>query len=67
MFISPLGGGYQLITQPVNGNNGEVLQLLGATPVPEPHALMLQGVGILALAGLARLRRRSLQRRERSY
>jgi hypothetical protein len=62
-----LDGGYQLITQSVNGNNGEVLELLGATPVPEPHALILQGVGILALAGLGRLRRRGVQRRERSY
>ncbi len=62
-FESPLDGGYQLITQPVNGVGGQVLGMLGSTPVPEPHALLLQGVGVAALAGLARLRRRSEQRR----
>ena len=59
-------GAYLIQDKTVNGNDGEVLQLLGASPVPEPHALMLQGVGVLALAGLARLRRRSQQRRARS-
>ena len=55
---SPLGGGYQLITMPTNGVEGEVLEILSATPVPEPHLLLLQGVGVFAIAGLARLRRR---------
>jgi hypothetical protein len=63
VFESPLDGGYQLITQTVDGEGGGALALLGATPVPEPHALMLHGVGVVALAGLARLRRRSEQRR----
>ncbi len=60
---SPLGGGYQLITMPTNSVEGAVLKTLRATPVPEPHLLILQGVGVLAVAGLGYFRRR---RRERS-
>jgi hypothetical protein len=59
----PLGGGFNLISMPMESVEGEVLQILGATPVPEPHLLILQGVGVLALAGLGRLRRK---RREQS-
>jgi hypothetical protein len=66
VFETPLDGGYQLITQPEGeGGGGGALAQLGVTPVPEPHALILQGVGVLALAGLARLRRRTEQRRRR--
>jgi len=53
---SPLGGGYQLISMPPNAPNGEPLKILEA--VPEPHALLLQGIGVLAVAGLGRLRRK---------
>jgi len=55
---SPLGGGYQLITMPTNAVDGDVLEILQATPVPEPHLLLLQGIGVFAVAGLARLRRK---------
>ena len=65
VFVAPFDGGYQLISQSPVSEAGLELELLGATPVPEPHALMLQGVGVLALAGLGRLRRRGLQRRAR--
>jgi len=59
---SPLSGGYQLITMPANGSNGAVLKKLRATPVPEPHLLILQGVGVLAVVGLGRFRRRRSER-----
>ena len=56
---SSLSGGYQLITMPpTHSVGGAVLKTLRATPVPEPHLLLLQGVGVLAVAGLGRLRRR---------
>ncbi len=61
----PYEGGYQLISQSPVSEEGFELELLGATPVPEPHALLLQGIGVLALAGLGRLRTRSLRRRAR--
>jgi hypothetical protein len=35
-----------------------VLKTLQAIPVPEPHPLILQGVEVLAVAGLGRLRRK---------
>jgi hypothetical protein len=53
---SQLSGGYNLISMPPNAVAGEPLKVLEA--VPEPHALLLQGVGVLAVAGLGRLRRR---------
>jgi hypothetical protein len=59
---SPLGGGYQLITMPTNSVEGAVLKTLQATPVPEPHLLILHGVGVLAVAGLGRLRRKRQER-----
>jgi len=59
---SPLGGGFQLISMPLNAVDGTVLRTLQAVPVPEPHPLLLQGVGALALAGLDRLRRRRRRR-----
>ena len=55
---SPLGGGYQLISMPTESVEGEVLKILQAIPVPEPHLLLLQAVGVLAVAGLGRLRRK---------
>jgi hypothetical protein len=55
---APIGGGFQLITMPENAVDGEVLEILRARPVPEPHLLLLQGIGVFAVAGLARLRRR---------
>jgi hypothetical protein len=60
---SPQAGGYQLISMPRRSVEGEVLRTLNAIPVPEPRLLILQGVGVLAVAGLGRLRRR---RRDRS-
>ena len=59
----PHAGGYQLISMPTDSVEGEELMALQATPVPEPHLLLLQGFGVLAVAGLGRLRRK---RRERS-
>jgi hypothetical protein len=59
---SPLGGGFQLISMPVRSVEGVFLKTLRATPVPEPHLLILQGVGVLAVAGLGRLRRRHRER-----
>jgi hypothetical protein len=59
----PHAGGYQLISMPSRSVQGAVLRTLKAIPVPEPHLLLLQGVGVLAVAGLGRLRRK---RRERS-
>ncbi|MCH8891729.1 MAG: hypothetical protein IH827_11735, partial [Myxococcales bacterium] len=58
VFDSPLGGGFQLISMPMNAVDGEELEILSATPLPEPHLLLLQAVGVLAVAGLGRLRRR---------
>jgi hypothetical protein len=55
---SPQAGGYQLISMPTRSVEGAVLRTLKAIPVPEPHLLLLQGVGVLAVAGLGRLRRR---------
>ncbi len=52
---SPLGGGYQLISMPTVSVEGAQLKRLQA--VPEPHLLILQGVGALGLAVLARRRR----------
>jgi hypothetical protein len=60
---SPQAGGYQLISMPRRSVAGAVLKTLKATPIPEPHLLILQGAGVLAVAGLGRLRRK---RRERS-
>jgi cysteine-rich repeat protein len=62
VLASPQAGGFQLISMPTVSVEGAVLKRLSATPVPEPHLLVLQGVGVLALAGLAR-RRRAQQRR----
>jgi cysteine-rich repeat protein len=59
----PHAGGYQLISMPRRSVEGEVLRTLNAIPVPEPRLLILQGVGVLAVTGLGRIRRR---RRERS-
>jgi len=63
---STLGGGYQLITMPAKSVQGQELRTLHAKPVPEPHQLILQGVGLLAVAGLGRLRRRRRGRLARS-
>jgi len=64
---SPLSGGYQLISMPRHSVDGVVLKKLAAPrPVPEPHLLMLQGVGALALVGLGRLRRKRGARSARS-
>jgi cysteine-rich repeat protein len=60
---SPQAGGFQLISMPRRSVQGVLLKTLKATPIPEPHLLILQGVGVLAVAGLGRLRRK---RRERS-
>ena len=57
-FVSPAGGGFQLFTMPTNAVNGAVLKKLQATPVPEPHPLLLQAVRVLAVAGLGCLRRK---------
>jgi len=66
VFESPLLGGYQLITMPAESVDGEELQILHATPVPEPRQLILQGIGVLAVAALVRLRRRQRGRLARS-
>ena len=63
---STLGGGYQLITMPARSVQGVELRTLHAKPVPEPHQLILQGVGVLAVAGLGCLRRRRRGRLARS-
>ena len=55
---SPLSGGYQLISMPTRSVENDVLITLQATPVPEPRLLILQGVGVLGVAGLGRLRRK---------
>jgi hypothetical protein len=55
---SPRGGGFQLISMPVESVAGAELRTLQAIPVPEPGLLVLQGIGILAVAGLGRLRRK---------
>jgi len=62
---SPQAGGYQLISMPRRSVQGAVLKTLRATPVPEPHLLILQGVGVLAVAGLGRLRRKRGERSTR--
>jgi hypothetical protein len=61
---SPLSGGFQLIDLPATNAAGAALEVIEAPPrpAPEPRLLLLQGIGVLAIAGLARLRRR---RRER--
>jgi hypothetical protein len=61
---SPLSGGFQLIDLPATNSAGAALEVIEAPPrpAPEPRLLLLQGIGVLAVAGLARLRRR---RRER--
>jgi cysteine-rich repeat protein len=66
VFELPFTGGYQLITMPTRSVEGAVLKKLRATPVPEPHLLLLQGVGVLAVAGLGRLRRKRRERSARS-
>jgi cysteine-rich repeat protein len=63
---TPLSGGYQLITMPAKSIDNKRLKKLRAAPVPEPHLLILQGVGVLAVAGLGRLRRRRRERSARS-
>jgi hypothetical protein len=55
---SPQAGGFQLISMPTRSVEGTLLKTLKAIPVPEPHLLILQGVGVLAVVGLGRLRRR---------
>jgi cysteine-rich repeat protein len=63
---SPPGGGFQLISMPVDSVAGTALKTLQATPVPEPQLLILEGVGVLAVAGLGRLRRTRRRRATRS-
>jgi hypothetical protein len=58
----PRGGGFQLIDMPVNSVSGSALRVLQAIPLPEPHLLILEGAGVVAVAGLAQLRRRRRQR-----
>ncbi|MBW2577559.1 MAG: hypothetical protein JRE38_05765, partial [Deltaproteobacteria bacterium] len=45
VFDLPQAGGYQLISMPRRSFEGVLLKTLKATPIPEPHLLILQGVG----------------------